>query len=82
MAEIYVIDLEWHVCDNCEYWHREGRSQWGRCKERPPQGFLVGQEIRWLFPKMHLTEGCGAFQKRLVGTIPIQVEGDIDVESI
>jgi len=82
MTEIYIIDAEWPVCDNCEFWHQEEKPEWGRCKERPAQGFLVGREIKWLFPKMHLTEGCGQFVRRLMGRTTIQVEGPTDAEGI
>lgn len=78
MAEIYVIDSEWEVCDNCEYWHREDKSEWGRCQQEPPQGFVIGKQIQWLFPKMHATAGCGAFHRRAIGRVPIQIEGEAD----
>ena len=77
MAEIVVIDSEWEVCSNCEYWHQDEKDPlWGRCCEGPPQGFLAGNEVTWLNPHMHAKAGCGRFVRRVIGRTTIQVEGE------
>ena len=84
MPEIFIIDAEWNVCSNCEYWDPEPEQViWGRCYRYPPQAVITKEgEIDWVFPKTEARSGCGEFIKRLVGRIPIQIEGDIDGEGI
>ena len=69
-------------CGNCEWW--EGEAQWGRCHVNPPQGIFINTEHRtsidWLHPKVEENDFCGQFSQRIVGRLPIQVEGGEDAE--
>ena len=78
-------------CENCEWWDMEGeelpvpgKPNWGRCHVGPAQGIFINTENRtsidWLHPKMEAGDFCGDFAQRIVGRLPIQIEGGEDAE--
>jgi len=84
MAEIYIVDIEWNVCSNCEHWDKDIEDPiWGRCREGPAQPVIIREGVvEWRQPKMEARAGCGRFVQSLVGKIPIQVEGEGDAEGL